>query len=311
MRRSLRLLEKARGKPSSVADPAIAVSQVSTSETIEVPNKRRRIPKATPVPAVASSFSIDLPASLPRHFEDAAINKGLSHVVGVDEAGRGPLAGPVCAAAVYLPPGCEILGLVDSKLLTEEQREQVFAELTNPESGVVWAVATIDPVTIDRVNILQATYLAMTEAVKGVDEKLEGEIQGKSHSSSHPGFRKVQWALVDGNREPPGLKGMCETIVKGDGRCRSIAAASIIAKVTRDRLMVELDAIIPGYDLAQNKGYPTPFHKSAVQRLGPTVHHRVTFAPIKTMNLPEWAQKRLEEYFRVKEEQKAAKKLKK
>ena len=188
--------------------------------------------------------------------ELAALRQGTRHVCGIDEAGRGPWAGPVVAAAVVLDPDCIPDGLNDSKKLTEAQREALFAPIM-ATARVGIGIAEVE--RIDRDNILQATFWAMTEALKQLDG--------------------VALALVDGNRAPA-LPCPVQTIIEGDGRSLSIAAASIIAKVTRDRIMVGHDASYPQYGFARHKGYGTALHQEALQRHGPTPLHRRSFAPI-------------------------------
>ncbi len=188
-------------------------------------------------------------------YEALAHAKGYSVVCGTDEAGRGPLAGPVCAAAVILPDGLVIEGLDDSKKLTEKKREALFDVICR--EALSYGIAMADEKEIDEINILNASLLAMRRAV----EKL----------SPRPDL-----VLVDGNR--PGSFGIpSEAIVKGDAKSPSIAAASILAKVTRDRYMTELDRTCPGYGFAVHKGYPTKAHYIALNRLGPCPAHRVTF----------------------------------
>ncbi len=179
-------------------------------------------------------------------------------VAGVDEAGRGPLAGPVVAAAVVLDPKAIPDGLDDSKKLTEHRREQLFADIM---ARAIVGVASIGPEEIDRLNILQASLLAMERAVAALPSPPEH-------------------VLVDGNRTPKWMHS-CEAIVGGDAKCLSIAAASIIAKVTRDREMRVLDAAFPAYGWAKNKGYPTRLHVDAIARVGVSVHHRKSFGPVR------------------------------
>jgi len=187
--------------------------------------------------------------------EHALWQNGCRLVAGVDEAGRGPLAGPVVAAAVVFPQEVHIPGMNDSKQLTPTRREELFAEILQQADAV--SVAAVDQRTIDRVNILQATKLAMRLAVQG----LAGG---------------VDFVLVDGNMLPDlSLPG--RALVKGDSRSFSIAAASIIAKVTRDRLMVEYERTYPEYGFALHKGYPCPDHYRALLVHGPCPLHRVTF----------------------------------
>ena len=181
--------------------------------------------------------------------------QGFGLVCGVDEAGRGPLAGPVCAGACILPQNLEIAGLNDSKKLSEKKREALYEEITS--KALAWAVCLIDEKTIDRVNILQATYLAMRGAVSALKPQ--------------PDF-----CLVDGNRDP-GLGIATRTVVKGDSLCATVAAASILAKVTRDRLMKELDKTYPQYGFAVHKGYGTKAHYAALEAYGPCPIHRLTF----------------------------------
>ena len=189
-------------------------------------------------------------------FEKAAVNSGFSCICGVDEAGRGPLAGPVCAAAVILPEGAVIEGLDDSKKLTEKKREKLYDIIK--ETAVAYSVAYGTLEEIESVNILEATYLAMNRAIEGLNVK--------------PDF-----ALIDGNRVPRGLKIPCETIVKGDSKSMSVAAASVLAKVTRDRLMLEYDKKYPEYNFKKHKGYGTKEHTELIKQYGPCEIHRLSF----------------------------------
>lgn len=183
------------------------------------------------------------------------------HVAGVDEVGRGPLAGPVVTAAVILDPEQPIDGLADSKALSEKRREVLFDEIK--AKAKAWAIGRAEVEEIDELNILQATMLAMQRAVAGLDI-----------SPNH--------VLVDGNRCPD-LPCSSEAIIKGDGKIPAISAASIIAKVTRDREMVVMDGEYPGYGLAGHKGYPTKAHIAALQELGVTPIHRRSFAPVRRL----------------------------
>lgn len=189
-------------------------------------------------------------------FEKAAVNSGFSCICGVDEAGRGPLAGPVCAAAVILPEGAVIEGLDDSKKLTEKKREKLYDIIK--ETAVAYSVAYGTLEEIETVNILEATYLAMNRAIEGLTVK--------------PDF-----ALIDGNRVPRGIKIPCETVVKGDSRSMSVAAASVLAKVTRDRLMLEYDKKYPEYNFKKHKGYGTKEHTELIKQYGPCEIHRLSF----------------------------------
>ncbi len=188
-------------------------------------------------------------------FEGEAFAGGIRFVCGIDEAGRGPLAGPVCAAAVILNPADQIEGLNDSKKLSEKKREALFAEITR--RALSYGIAYASPEEIDRLNILQATFLAMRRAVEMLSPQPE-------------------LALVDGNRDP-GLGLQTRTIVKGDARSASIAAASILAKVSRDRVMLRLAEQYPGYGLEQHKGYPTRQHYEAILQRGILPIHRRSF----------------------------------
>lgn len=190
--------------------------------------------------------------------EQVAIARGIAPIAGVDEAGRGPLAGPVVAAAVILHPGGIPAGLDDSKKLRPAQREHLFMMLQNTAEI---SVAVADVERIDRDNILQATLWAMAEAVAGLEQTPD-------------------LALVDGNQEPD-LKCFCRTIVKGDSLSLSIAAASIAAKVVRDKIMCELAEQHPSYGWQRNKGYGTKEHMAALEALGATSHHRRSFAPVR------------------------------
>lgn len=193
-------------------------------------------------------------------FERAAWKRGFSPVCGIDEAGRGPWAGPVVAAAVILDPDHIPEGIDDSKKLTPARREELFAMIGRSASI---GIGIAEVARIDRDNILAATLWAMGQAVREL--------------TTRPAL-----ALVDGNRSPR-LRCAAETIVAGDGRSLSIAAASIVAKVTRDRIMAALDGECPGYGFARHKGYGTALHQQALARLGPSPQHRRSFAPIRDM----------------------------
>lgn len=181
-------------------------------------------------------------------------------VAGVDEVGRGPLAGEVVTAACILDPSKPIAKLNDSKKLTEKQRETLFDEIV--EKALCFSIARASVDEIDQLNILHATMLAMKRAVEGL-------------------ALTPEQVLVDGNRIPPGLTMPAEAIVKGDGQIAAISAASILAKVTRDREMKLFDVQYPGYGLAKHKGYPTPMHLQALKDLGVTPIHRRSFAPVQ------------------------------
>ena len=180
-------------------------------------------------------------------------------VAGVDEVGRGPLVGDVVTAAVILDPANPIAGLNDSKKLSEKKRLALFDEIK--EKALAWAIGRATPEEIDELNILHATMLAMQRAVAGLAIPPE-------------------YVLIDGNR-CPALPMPSMAVVKGDSRVAEISAASILAKVTRDAEMTELDKVFPQYGFAQHKGYPTAFHLEALAQYGATEHHRRSFAPVK------------------------------
>lgn len=187
--------------------------------------------------------------------EKQAKQDGYSVICGVDEAGRGPLAGPVFAAAVILPEGIEIEGLNDSKKLTEKKREALFDIIK--EKAAAYCIASASVEEIEQYNILQATFLAMRRAVQGL------EIQ-------------PQLALVDGNQSP-GLDCDVRTVIKGDASSASIAAASVLAKVSRDRYMLEVDEKVPQYCFKQHKGYGTKLHYEKIREYGISEYHRPSF----------------------------------
>lgn len=191
----------------------------------------------------------------------AASCDNLKRIAGVDEVGRGCLAGPVIAAAVILDPNCPISGLADSKKLTESKRAQLAQQIKN--QALCWAIGRAEASEIDRINILQASMLAMQRAV--------------SQLKVRPDFIKV-----DGNRLPD-LDCPAEAIVQGDSLVAEISAASIIAKVARDEEMQILDRLYPGYHFSIHKAYPTQLHQQALQQLGISPQHRTSFAPVKKL----------------------------
>ncbi len=191
-------------------------------------------------------------------YEHKAYDSGFKCVCGIDEAGRGPLAGPVFAAAVVLPVDCEIPGLNDSKKLTEKKREALFEVII--EKAIAYSVASASEKEIDEINILNATYLAMNRAFDGLSVKPD-------------------MALIDGNREP-GVDAMQKTVVKGDSKSMSIAAASILAKVSRDRYMLEIAKLYPQYEFQKHKGYGTKLHYERIREHGISDVHRKTFLKV-------------------------------
>lgn len=187
--------------------------------------------------------------------EEEVYAEGYTVICGVDEAGRGPLAGPVCAAAVILPRGHQIPGLNDSKKLTDKKRRELFPLIK--DQAIAYGIGMASHEEIDEINILQATYLAMERAIAQLE-------------------RKADMALIDGNRAKD--FGMAvRTVVKGDSLSANIAAASVLAKVTRDDLMVEMAKEFPGYGFEVHKGYGTKAHYEALRNLGPCAIHRMTF----------------------------------
>ncbi len=197
--------------------------------------------------------------------EQQALAEGYTRVCGIDEAGRGPLAGPVVAAAVILPQGYELPGLNDSKKLTARKREALYEALM-ADAAVQKCIALATVAEIDELNILRATHLAMRRAAEGV-----------------PGG--VDFCLIDG-LPVPGFPLPSRSIVKGDARCLSIAAASILAKVWRDHHMLELHRQFPEYGFDRHAGYGTKAHMQAIRDHGATIHHRRTFAPVAQLELP-------------------------
>mgnify|MGYP001035588782 CR=1 FL=1 len=188
-------------------------------------------------------------------YEREAFDAGIKLVCGVDEAGRGPLAGPVCAAAVMLPPGLEIPGLNDSKKLTDKKRRELYDVIV--EQAVSYGIAFASEQEIDEINILQATFLAMERAMQ-------------------PLSPQPQLALIDGNRNS-GISMPSRCVIKGDAKCADIAAASILAKVSRDRYMLEMAEKYPEYHFEQHKGYGTKLHYAALREYGPCEIHRPSF----------------------------------
>lgn len=211
------------------------------------------------MPASSSLFDLPFPDQPDLQVEKKHASAFNGLICGVDEAGRGPWAGPVVTAAVILDYKNVPDGLNDSKKLSEARREDLFEEIL--ASSWVCA-ASASPETIDRLNIRTATLQAMVRAVNGLP-------------------LVPDYVLVDGRDVPPGLNQPGQALIKGDGRCLCVAAASIVAKVTRDRMMVALEDQFPGYGFAQHKGYGVPAHQTALTQLGPTAHHRMSFKPVR------------------------------
>ncbi|KAL7553327.1 hypothetical protein ACHAWF_016606 [Thalassiosira exigua] len=269
--------------------------------------KRARKKRSLDIPipnAIATTQTVDcLPRTRERQLQSRDSGSKPA-VIGVDEAGRGPLAGPVVAAAAIVPT--DISGIIDSKKITkEDDRERLYDELI-ASPGIRYAVAVVSAQRIDEINILQATLEGMRMAVEGVMNLENNRHPGKKDNvasadrndttyivtggATGPGEKhddQSYYALIDGNRCPKNMPCPNESLTKGDGREYSIAAASILAKVTRDRLMHEYDGKYPEYNLGQHKGYPTAAHMSAVKTLGASPIHRRTFAPLKHMEFDE------------------------
>ncbi len=188
-------------------------------------------------------------------FEKELLDKGNKIICGIDEAGRGPLAGAVWAAAVVLPLGFELEGLDDSKKLTEKKREELYSLII--ENAIDYSIQKVEADVIDEINILQATFLAMTNACKEI--------------------KNCDFALIDGNKIPPQISVNAQAVVKGDGKSPSIAAASILAKVSRDREMLEYAEKFPDYFFDKHKGYGTKLHYEMLEKYGPCEIHRKSF----------------------------------
>lgn len=205
----------------------------------------------------------DDPARGARFDRRLARRRGLIELAGVDEVGRGCLAGPVVVAAVLVPAGLRLEGVRDSKALSAAARERLFARLRT--SPITWAAVCVDAATVDELNVLGASLWGMQRAV----DRLESRVG-----------RPIGHVLVDGDRLPRTLEGRATAIVKGDARSQCVGAASVVAKVARDRLMRAWARRLPGYGFERNVGYPTADHLEALRRLGPTRLHRRSFAPV-------------------------------
>lgn len=282
VRRSARLEQQQQQVSSDNHDPKPKRSK-SKEQSSPSAKKQKRTPPPSPL----------------RRRESQLKSDAYDAVIGIDEAGRGPLAGPVVAAAAIVPHFVE--GVLDSKLFhTEEKREQVYQELIS-SPDIQWAVAVVDAARIDEINILQATLEAMRMAANGVIHPKRGgkvcvkrkgcyvvcsspETNGKKRKQQQDATPVNYYALIDGNKVPDDMPCEAEAIVRGDSKEYSIAAASILAKVTRDRLMRGYHDIWPQFLLSQHKGYPTAAHMALVRKHGASPIHRRTFAPLKHMS---------------------------
>jgi ribonuclease HII len=313
----LRDMLKKRGLPVSGIKSDLIERLVSSSSSSDVPtattatsnNKPKKRVKAATTTTTTTSKSSSDSYCLPRTREHQLKSKQSSSsltVIGVDEAGRGPLAGPVVAAAVIVPTS--ISGIIDSKQITKEEERERLYELLIASPNIRYAVAIVSAQRIDEINILQATLEGMRMAVEGVlgirktsngnsgDDKANvasakrtevsyivtgGNEVEEATNNNNTDDTSSYHALIDGNKIPKEMPCESESVIKGDGKEYSIGAASILAKVTRDRLMHEYDKLYPEYNLRQHKGYPTAAHMSAVRKFGASPIHRRTFAPLK------------------------------
>ena len=272
-----------------------------SSKRLEEQTTLEESPPSQTANVISTQILDQLPRSLPRSRENSLLRMKpqLSHIFGVDEAGRGPLAGPVVAAAVWLPHA--LPGIVDSKQINCEHKRQVVYQQIIQSPNCRWAVAIVDAATIDEINILQATLLGMRLALQALVQNAATLPTLRPHASiDFPGTYVVVsspsiidsgldqrlpssacHAIIDGNQQPADLPCEAETMIKADGREYSVAAASLLAKVTRDQLLHAYEVKFPGYGLAQHKGYGTAQHVAALRRHGATPIHRWSFAPLK------------------------------
>lgn len=270
--------DKSAKNPAKDAPKKEAAKKAASAKTAETPAAKTSAVKASKVPAGKKGIIAIAPASFRR--ERALIKRGVWPVAGCDEAGRGPLAGPVVAAAVILDPDRIPRGIDDSKRLTAEEREKLFDKIC---AAAQVSVAVASPSRIDRDNILRASLWALKRAVVALPET-------------------PRHVFVDG-RDRLDTECDCEAVIGGDGIVLSIAAASIVAKVTRDRLMCALAQDCPGYGFEQHKGYAVPEHLEALDRLGPSIHHRSFFAPVaaaRAKHMP-WTVEPVRDLFAVTE----------
>jgi len=257
---------KKEAKTTTPTPKAKAAAKKETTPSRQSARKREKPEKLD----VSSPKKKPKAAGPTKYHENSRREKGYKRVCGVDEAGRGPLAGPVIAAACILPEGVQVEGVDDSKKINSEEERELLYEAIMADKRIETAYWICDEKRIDQINILEATM----ECMKKCTETLPGG--------------PVDWALIDGNKIPKGLEDKAEAIVKGDAKSQCIATASIVAKVTRDRMMREIDAKYPQYGFKDHKGYGTKAHCQAIEKYGPCEHHRMTFAPIKYMDLSKY-----------------------
>ena len=297
-----------RPKRQATAPKESATAEPNTTGKRKAPSATAAAASSSAAPGTTAAAASSGKGGLDCAFEAAKLAAGFSAVVGVDEAGRGPLAGPVVAAAVAVPPsmargvGAEhsIAGVDDSKGIPEPERERLYGVITGTP-GLAWAVAVLDHEVIDELNILEATMTAMRQCVADVRAQLASQEVEDDEAAVPPptgkrkkGAKKMAasassssavFVAVDGNRVPAGIDAdasvTAEALVKGDGRVFSIAAASILAKVTRDRIMLEYDAEFPEYGFKDHKGYGVAKHVAAIHRCGASRIHRKSFQPVK------------------------------
>ncbi len=253
---TIKEVKEALATITQLSDPAWADFEADSRAGVQTAIRQRK-------KAIQADINEDLRLEHMLRYEKVAYQKGYQVIAGIDEVGRGPLAGPVVTACVILPNGCKIKGLNDSKKIPKSKHEDIYNQVM--EAALAVGIGMQDNTVIDQVNIYQATKLAMLQAI----DNLEGQVT------------KPDYLLIDAMTLEVDIAQ--ESIIKGDANSLSIAAASIVAKVTRDRIMADFDEKYPGYDFAHNAGYGTKAHLLGLDKFGPTPIHRKTFEPIKSM----------------------------
>lgn len=253
---TIKEIKEALATITQLSDPAWADFEADSRAGVQTAIRQRK-------KAIQADIDEDFRLEHMLRYEKAAYQKGYQVIAGIDEVGRGPLAGPVVTACVILPNGCKIEGLNDSKKIPKSKHEDIYNQVM--EAALAVGIGMQDNTVIDQVNIYQATKLAMLQAI----DNLEGQVT------------KPDYLLIDAMTLEVDIAQ--ESIIKGDANSLSIAAASIVAKVTRDRIMADFDLKYPGYDFAHNAGYGTKAHLQGLDKFGPTPIHRKTFEPIKSM----------------------------